>query len=949
MVASARVQKLLRRYKLAIAAALTILLIQGLVVWSLRSLEEGEAERKTRRSKLPDHNSQDPKRDVALWEKQNSLSGRNQGRWSARLERTGGTAASALRRATSRRGGKPSIRLKAPQERGMTGLDGVVPHDPSSSRNFSETRGGTDGAARLPAAAIPGEPGSVDGAHQAPSSDFMPKCDIIGKDALSALHRAGSQQCRQEIANIVCQHQAGQLMPDALPQFCPHHGVLNPVQAVGELDNSLSKVENPVRVAFVLMVHGRAVRQLKRLMKAIYHRDHYYYIHVDKGWWRGSLEAVMNRKSVGQSHHGHFANLTSSISEAKASLRDEAVKTGQTVLKSVYQLLYIPPRKTLFFHFCLQRSGYMHREVLQIAQHYPNIRATPWRMVTIWGGASLLKAYLRSMQDLLSMLDWKWDFFINLSATDFPTRTNDELVTFLSHHRDKNFLKSHGRENARFIKKQGLDRLFHECDNHMWRLGERSIPEGLEVSGGSDWFALTRRFVEYVINSQDDLVSGLKQFYSYALLPAESFFHTVLGNSHMCDSLVDNNLRVTNWNRKLGCKCQYKHIVDWCGCSPNDFKPQDLIRIQQLTRPTFFARKFESTVNQEAIDILDTHLYGQYAPGTIAIKAYWESLFEQLDGVGSLSDVALTAYTSFLRLGLKSLVTTQSSVEACRFEPVGFPLSVHVYFYDNHFQGYLVRQEVQAVGSKVKETLEMWAVPQASLVLDTNLKEFERLKNLEIGTEWDPKERIFRNFGGIIGPLDEPLAVQKWARGPNLTATIVWIDPALVVAASYDITVDVDAEYTQYKPPLQRPLRPGSWTVRVLKQWERVAEVHFLVMPLTFKDKEPLRKEEDSWLHTGPPGNLYLEQSFQQLSSALKLPPQEPAMQAAQRNAQLVGQALESWVDSSVGTYWVIGDLCATQTSSCRALGVCSKTSWSSLSPDPKSELGPVKSDGRIR
>lgn len=55
----------------------------------------------------------------------------------------------------------------------------------------------------------------------------------------------------------------------------------------------------------------------------------------------------------------------------------------------------------------------------------------------------------------------------------------------------------------------------------MWRLGERSIPEGLEVSGGSDWFALTRSFVEYVIDSQDPLVSGLKQFYSYALLPAE--------------------------------------------------------------------------------------------------------------------------------------------------------------------------------------------------------------------------------------------------------------------------------------------------------------------------------------------------------------------------------------------------------------------------------------------
>ncbi|NP_001098317.1 xylosyltransferase 2 [Oryzias latipes] len=880
MVASVRVQKLLRRYKLAIAAALTILLIQGLVVWSLRSLEEGEAERKTRRSKLPDHNGQDAKKDSSLWANSNSLAWRSKGKWNIRFERTGGTAGSTQRKGNSGRGGKLTTRQKTPQEREMTaaGLDGVVSHDLSSSRNLSDSHGGLDVGVKFPAAALPGEPGSVDGrTDQALSNDFVPKCDITGKDALSALHRAESQRCRQEIANIVCQHQAGKLMPHGFPQFCPHPGFSQPVEAAGEEDFSISKVKNPVRVAFVLMVHGRAVRQLKRLIKAIYHRDHFFYIHVDK------------------------------------------------------------------------RCSYMHREVLQMAKHYPNIRATPWRMVTIWGGASLLKAYLRSMQDLLSMAEWKWDFFINLSATDFPTRTNDELVAFLSQYRDKNFLKSHGRENTRFIKKQGLDRLFHECDNHMWRLGERSIPKGLEVSGGSDWFALTRPFVEYVIHSQDELVLGLKQFYSYALLPAESFFHTVLGNSHMCDTLVDNNLRVTNWNRKLGCKCQYKHIVDWCGCSPNDFKPQDLIRIQQLSRPTFFARKFESTVNQEAIEILDTHLYGQYAPGTAAIKAYWESVFEQLDGVGSLSDVALTAYTSFIRLGLKSLMTSQSDVEACRFEQVGFPLSVHLYFYDDHFQGYLVRQEVQTVGSKDRETLEVWALPQTLVTFELYPRDFERLKNLEVGTEWDPKERIFRNFGSVIGPLDEPLAVQKWARGQNLTATIVWIDPALVVAASYDINVDADAEYTHYKPPLQHPLRPGKWTVQLLKQWQRVAKVNFLVMPLTFNNKEPLRREEDSWFHSGPPGNVYLDHSLQQLSSVLKLPPQEPAMQAALRNAQLVGQPLQEWVDREVGSFWVIGSMCSAQTSSCPALGSCSKTTWSSYSPDPKSELVQIKSDGRIR
>ncbi|XP_072549577.1 xylosyltransferase 2 [Salminus brasiliensis] len=872
MVASTRVQKLLRRYKLAIAAALTILLIQGLVVWSLRSLEEGEAERKPRRSKLPDHNNQDLKRDPEAWERQNALSGGYNSRWKQGLERAAVTR--ALRKGVKRRS-KTSLMDKSLIAQGAgAAADGIAPYDPSSSRNFTDMRAGEGGKIPL---VVPGEPGSVEGAPQVPNSDFVPKCEISGKDALSALHRATSRQCRQELANIVCQHQAGELMPQSLPQLCPQHVLSSAAQQADIIDNDLSKVENPVRVAFVLMVHGRAVRQLKRLLKAIYHKDHFYYIHVDK------------------------------------------------------------------------RSNYLHREVLQMAELYPNVRATPWRMVTIWGGASLLKAYLRSMQDLLSMLEWKWDFFINLSATDFPTRTNDELVVFLSQNRDKNFLKSHGRENARFIKKQGLDRLFHECDNHMWRLGERTIPEGLEVSGGSDWFSLTRRFVEYVVTSQDELVNGLKQFYTYALLPAESFFHTVLGNSHMCDTLVDNNLRVTNWNRKLGCKCQYKHIVDWCGCSPNDFKPTDLIRIQQLTRPTFFARKFESTVNQEAIDILDTHLYGHYPPGTVALKAYWESLFEREDGVGSLSDVALTAYSSFFKLGLRSQESAHASSESCRFEAVGYPVSVHVYFYDDRFQGYLVRQEVQSVVSGGREMLEVWAVPQATLQLESNLHEFERLKNLEIGTEWDPKERIFRNFGGVMGPLDEPVAVQKWARGPNLTATIVWIDPAQVVAASYDISVDVEAEFTQYKPPLQHPLRPGVWTVRVLRLWERVAEARFLVMPLAFKGREPLRKEEHGWLHAGPPSNLYMEQGFQQLAHVLKLPPMEPALEEAKKKASLVGKDLEAWVDNLVGAFWVTGDICSSQISLCPTVALCAKTTWSSLSPDPKSDLGPVKSNGRIR
>lgn len=48
----------------------------------------------------------------------------------------------------------------------------------------------------------------------------------------------------------------------------------------------------------------------------------------------------------------------------------------------------------------------------------------------------------------------------------------------------------------------------------------------------------------------------------------------------MCDTFVRTNLRITNWNRKLGCLCQYKHIVDWCGCSPNDFLSKDISKLR---------------------------------------------------------------------------------------------------------------------------------------------------------------------------------------------------------------------------------------------------------------------------------------------------------------------------------------------------------------------------------
>lgn len=55
--------------------------------------------------------------------------------------------------------------------------------------------------------------------------DFVPACEITAKEAVSAVHRARTQRCKQHIANVTCLIQKGLLYPDVLPNRCPNGGL----------------------------------------------------------------------------------------------------------------------------------------------------------------------------------------------------------------------------------------------------------------------------------------------------------------------------------------------------------------------------------------------------------------------------------------------------------------------------------------------------------------------------------------------------------------------------------------------------------------------------------------------------------------------------------------------------------------------------------------------------
>ena len=94
----------------------------------------------------------------------------------------------------------------------------------------------------------------------------------------------------------------------------------------------------------------------------------------------------------------------------------------------------------------------------------------------------------------------------------------------MNKNRDKNFLKFHSTYPETFIHKQGLNRTFLQCDDHMWRIGNRKLLYGLQIDGGSDWFCLKKDFISYVIDSKDDYLNRLKHFFKYTLLPSEVSF-----------------------------------------------------------------------------------------------------------------------------------------------------------------------------------------------------------------------------------------------------------------------------------------------------------------------------------------------------------------------------------------------------------------------------------------
>jgi protein xylosyltransferase len=117
--------------------------------------------------------------------------------------------------------------------------------------------------------------------------------------------------------------------------------------------------------------------------------------------------------------------------------------------------------KNYFYIHVDKKQDYLYREMKLLEAQFPDkIYVTQRRWKILWGGTSFLFMFLDSYRTLLNKKEWQWDFLLLLGESSYPIKTREELITFLSRNRNKNFVGSHGTRpdinSERIIKEKGI-------------------------------------------------------------------------------------------------------------------------------------------------------------------------------------------------------------------------------------------------------------------------------------------------------------------------------------------------------------------------------------------------------------------------------------------------------------------------------------------------------------
>ncbi|KAL7434602.1 hypothetical protein ACHAXM_004281 [Skeletonema potamos] len=289
------------------------------------------------------------------------------------------------------------------------------------------------------------------------------------------------------------------------------------------------------------------------------------------------------------------------------------------------------------FHRLMQYAQEKNEEqrVVEGGGEYIRLVPNKNRVRVNWGGFSMVNATLVAMKTLFG-LDYydehpdetttvpghdnphafSFHKMIHLASTTYPLASNTEIRdTLASYPLDANFMHILLQPNDPTPQ---VWNYFVECDDalhRIYRLPPLTIDKGhgIDIHTSSQWFIISREFAWYLAKPpKNSLVDYLLDYMEHVVVADESFFGTVLRNTHFCSTLHNDNflhIQFGSWeneskaaNERDSRKCVMRN-PDHCGRSPTTMT-LDYLPVLELSGD-LFARKFDDVAEPLVKDYID--------------------------------------------------------------------------------------------------------------------------------------------------------------------------------------------------------------------------------------------------------------------------------------------------------------------------------------------------------
>ncbi|MCF0048695.1 beta-1,6-N-acetylglucosaminyltransferase [Dyadobacter sp. LJ53] len=218
-----------------------------------------------------------------------------------------------------------------------------------------------------------------------------------------------------------------------------------------------------------------------------------------------------------------------------------------------------------------------------------------------WGAYSIVQATINGLEAIVSS-ELNIGYINLLSGSDYPLKRADEIHNFFRDQNGKNFMEFLSVSHE---WKEAIPRLseYHLTDYHFsgkyfvqkWMnklLPARKMPDNLVAVGRSQWMSITLDAAKYILTYLK-AHPEVTHFFKHTWAPDEIIFQTILYNSRLRDTMVNNNLRYIRWQDGKA--------------SPEIFTAKD--EQDLLNSGSLFARKFDMISHPEILDQIDKKIF----------------------------------------------------------------------------------------------------------------------------------------------------------------------------------------------------------------------------------------------------------------------------------------------------------------------------------------------------